>query len=214
MSDGFVCYYRVSTSQQSKSGLGLEGQKDVVADYILKVGGFVVDEFVEVESGKRNDRQQLEAAIRKAKTTKAKLVIAKLDRFSRKVSFVSGLMDKGVDFVVAEMPNATPFQLHIHSAMAEEEVRLISQRTSIALQKAKERGVKLGLNGRVLAKRNKKEANAFAKTIKTKLKTYMECGMSYNDIAKALNADGVVGFRGGRFYASTIRNYSKRLRLI
>jgi DNA invertase Pin-like site-specific DNA recombinase len=214
MSEVYVSYLRVSTTKQSKSGLGLESQQQIIDDYVEQNDGKVIASFTEVESGKRNDRSQLEKAIQTAKKSKAKLIIAKLDRVSRKVSFISNLMDKGVDFVIAEMPNATPFQIHIHSAMAEEEGRLISNRTSLALQKAKQRGVKLGLNGKVLSKENKRKANHFSKSIRKQLIEFVSCGYSYQSMANALNNMGVKSIRGGDFHPQTIKNYCVRLKLV
>jgi DNA invertase Pin-like site-specific DNA recombinase len=210
----FVCYLRVSTTKQSNSGLGLESQKQIVNDYLKSVNGTLIGEFIETESGKRNDRVELEEAIRLTTKTKSKLLIAKLDRFIRKVSFISSLMDKGVGFVIAEMPNATPFQIHIHSAMAEEEGRLISVRTSNALQMAKKRGVKLGKNGKVLAKQNKQNANRFAKTLKRELVTLIDLGFGYSQIAREFNRLGIPTFTGKKWYPQTVKNVLKRLDLL
>ena len=209
----FVAYYRVSTKKQGKSGLGLDSQKEIVENYLQSIDGTVIEDFVEVESGKRSDRIELNKAIRLAHQKGATLIIAKLDRFSRKVSFISTLMDKGVDFVIAEMPNASPFQIHIHSAMAEEEARLISQRTSLALKKAKERGVKLGVNGKVLAKANKKSANQFARKLRNEIHALSQCGFGYSDIAREFNNLGITTFTGKRWYPQTVKNVVSRLRI-
>lgn len=214
MSESYVSYLRVSTTKQSKSGLGLESQQQIISDFVTQQCGKVIETFIEVESGKRNDRSELEKAIQTAKKNNAKLLIAKLDRVSRKVSFISNLMEKGVDFVIAEMPNATPFQIHIHSAMAEEEGRLISNRTSLALQKAKQRGVKLGVNGKKLSRENKKKANQFVKGIKKYLIEFVQCGYSYQSMANELNRLGVKSVRGGDFHPQTIKNYCVRLKLV
>ena len=152
-------------------------------------------------------------AIRLAHQKGATLIIAKLDRFSRKVSFISTLMDKGVDFVIAEMPNATPFQIHIHSAMAEEEARLISQRTSLALKKTKERGVKPGVNGKVLAKANKKSANQFARKLRNEIYALSQCGFGYSDIAREFNHLGITTFTGKRWHPQTVKNVIRRIRI-
>lgn len=216
MSDtqSFVCYLRVSTTKQSNSGLGLESQKQIVNDYLKSVNGTLIGEFVETESGKRNDRVELEEAIRLTTKTKSKLLIAKLDRFSRKVSFISSLMDKGVEFVIAEMPNATPFQIHIHSAMAEEEGRLISVRTSNALQMAKKRGVKLGVNGKVLAKANKKSANEFARKLKQEVIELIECGFGYTAIANDFNMRGITSANGKKWHPQSIKNLVERIQCL
>jgi len=137
---------------------------------------------------------------------KAKLVIARLDRFSRSVSFIAQVMDKGIALTVAEMPTATDFQLHIFAALAQEERRLISVRTKAALQEAKRQGKVLGLNGKVLAERRKREARAFAELIWGKyLKGWQ--GLSFSEIARRLNLEGVQTRDGGKWYPQTVRNY-------
>lgn len=149
----YVAYYRVSTQKQEKSGLGLEAQMSAVANFVGNQG-VIIGEYVEVQSGRSDKRKQLWKAIRQAKKENAKIVIARLDRFSRKVSFIAGIMDAGINLVVAEMPSATDFQLHIFAALAQEERRLISERTRAALAQAKRRGVRLGRNGDVIGRQN------------------------------------------------------------
>jgi len=140
----FISYCRVSTDQQGRSGLGLEAQQAAVAQHVASVGGRIVGEFVEVESGRRNDRPQLAAALEACRKRRAVLVIAKLDRLARNVAFVSGLMESGVEFVAADMPTVNRLTVHILAAVAEEEARMISARTKAALAAAKARGVALG----------------------------------------------------------------------
>ncbi len=140
----YIAYFRVSTERQGVSGLGLEAQQTSVNQYVARSGGELLAEYVEVESGRKSDRPQLTAAIAKAKKLGAILLIAKLDRLARRVHFISGLMETGVQFRAADMPNADRFMLHVYAAMAEEEARRISERTRNALQAAKARGVKLG----------------------------------------------------------------------
>lgn len=154
----FVAYYRVSTARQGKSGLGLSAQEAKVREFV-STRGRLVGEFTEIESGRRNDRRVLWEAIESAKRQDAKLIIARLDRFSRRVSFIAGVMEQGVGLTVAEMPDATEFQLHIFAALAQEERRLISERTKAALAEAKKRGVRLGTNGVQLAARNRERAS-------------------------------------------------------
>ena len=138
----YVAYFRVSTQKQGKSGLGLAAQKSLIENFLTPEDELVA-EFVEVQSGKSDERTELWRAIAFAKRNGAKILIAKLDRFSRKVSFIAGIMEQGIGLVVAEMPNATDFQLHIFAALAQEERRLISDRTKGALREAKKRGVQL-----------------------------------------------------------------------
>ena len=138
----FVAYLRVSTARQGASGLGLEAQRVMVAGFVKDAP--VLNEYVEIESGKKNNRPKLAAAIDEAKRTGARLVIAKLDRLARNVVFIATLMETGVDFVAVDNPTATPFTLHIFAALAEQEAAMISQRTKAALAAKKARGEKLG----------------------------------------------------------------------
>jgi DNA invertase Pin-like site-specific DNA recombinase len=141
---GFVAYYRVSTAKQGQSGLGLEAQREAVERHVRAVGGMVLAEYVEIESGKRNDRPEVAKAIAACRARRAILVIAKLDRLARNVAFVSGLMEAGVEFVACDNPFATRLTVHILAAVAEHERELISARTTAALAAARARGVKLG----------------------------------------------------------------------
>jgi len=144
MSRQFVAYYRVSTDRQSHSGLGLEAQRAAVRRYLDTQGAELLDELTEVESGTRNDRPELNQALRLCRIRGAALVIARLDRLARNVSIVSRLMDSGVEFVAADFPQANRLTIHILAAIAEYESKLISERTKAALALVKARGVKLG----------------------------------------------------------------------
>lgn len=139
-----IAYYRVSTKRQGASGLGLDAQRAAVASHAQGSSGAVIAEFTEIESGRRADRPQLALALALAKATGATLVVAKLDRLSRNVAFLSALMEAGVPFVACDNPQANRLTLHILAAVAEEEARAISARTKAALAQAKSRGVKLG----------------------------------------------------------------------
>ncbi len=138
----YVAYFRCSTRKQGQSGLGLEAQREAVKRFIGEDA--LIAEFEEVESGTRADRPALDAALRECRLRGATLVIAKLDRLSRSVSFISRLMEEGADFVAVDMPSANRFTLHIMAAMAEQEREMISHRTKAALAAARERGVVLG----------------------------------------------------------------------
>lgn len=129
----FVAYVRVSTAAQGASGLGLEAQREAILRHVAGVGGRLAAEYREVESGKRNDRPQLAAALAACRARRATLVIAKLDRLARNVHFVSGLMESGVEFVACDNPHATRLTIHIYAAVAEEERRMIAERTRTAL---------------------------------------------------------------------------------
>ena len=140
----FVLYFRVSTDRQGASGLGIEAQRAAVAGFLNGGPWKVAAEFVEVESGKNNDRAELAKAIKACRVYGARLLIAKLDRLSRDAHFLLGLEKAGVDFVAADMPNANRLTVGIMAMVAEEERRMISTRTKAALAAAKARGVKLG----------------------------------------------------------------------
>ncbi|WP_149541419.1 recombinase family protein [Siccirubricoccus phaeus] len=140
----FIAYHRVSTDKQGRSGLGLEAQREAVNQYVRRAGGVVLAEFTEVESGKRADRPELAKAMAMCRSHRAVLVIAKLDRLSRNVAFISALMESGVEFVACDNPTATKLTIHILAAVAENEREAISARTKAALAAAKARGTKLG----------------------------------------------------------------------
>jgi DNA invertase Pin-like site-specific DNA recombinase len=144
---GFVAYYRVSTARQGASGLGLDAQRDAVARF-LGDGARIVAEFTEVESGRKADRPKLEKALAAARLRRAPLVVAKLDRLTRSVAFLSRLLEAGVDVRFCDLPQVEGpqgrFLLNSMVAVAELEAGLISQRTKAALAAAKRRGVRLG----------------------------------------------------------------------
>jgi len=195
----FVSYLRVSTAQQGTSGLGLEAQRAAVAGYLNGGEWILVEEVLEVESGKRNDRPALARALRLCRKHRATLVIAKLDRLARNVHFISGLMESGVDFVAVDMPEANRFVVHIMAAVAEQEAEAISKRTKAALAAAKARGQQLGgrrvsaerfaeigAGGRqVLAERTQK---ARAELLPTIAELQASGAVSLRQIAAGLNA--------------------------
>ena len=160
-----VAYYRVSSQKQGRSGLGLEAERKAVASFAEAEGFTVIAELTEVETGKGADaldrRSQLKAALKAAKKARCEVAVAKLDRLSRDVAFISGLMAQKVPFIVTALgKDVDPFMLHIYAAMAEKERRLISQRTREALAAAKARGRKLGSSGKKLAAENAAAAAA------------------------------------------------------
>ena len=128
-----VAYYRVSTTKQGASGLGLDAQRAAVAMWVAANGAEVLAGYTEVESGRRADRPELRRALAHAKRSKATLVIAKLDRLSRNVHFLSGLMESGVEFIACDNPHANKLTIHILAAVAEDEAKRISERTKAAL---------------------------------------------------------------------------------
>lgn len=141
-----VAYYRVSTTKQGQSGLGLEAQQASVTSYAAAQGLSLTNSFVEIESGRKKNRPQLLAALEQCRRTGSKLLIAKLDRLARNVAFISALMESGVDFVAVDMPEADKLTLHVMAAVAEREAELISARTKAALAARKARGLSLGTN--------------------------------------------------------------------
>jgi len=155
----FVSYVRISTTEQGESGLGLEAQRQEVSEYLARASGKPLCEFVEVESGSRNDRLQLTAAVELCKWCKATLIIAKLDRLARNVAFISKLMESGLDFLAVDNPHANNLMIHMLAAFTEHERDHIRARTKAALAAAKARGVALGRYGReVLSKQNHEKA--------------------------------------------------------
>jgi DNA invertase Pin-like site-specific DNA recombinase len=206
----FVAYYRVSTQEQGKSGLGLEAQKTAVSNYLRSAAGVLAAEYTDIESGKRDDRPELSRAITHAKKLKATLVIAKLDRLSRKVSFVSSLMDAGVKFVAVDNPSANELTIHILAAVAQAERKAIAERTRAALAAAKARGRVLG-NPRLASARPlatialQQRASSFASNVLPTIRSLESAGCkSLRSIASALNARGVASPRGSIWTAASV----------
>lgn len=208
----FVAYFRVSTERQGQSGLGIEAQRDAVAAFVDREDGHVVAQFVEVESGKRRDRPELEAALIACRKAKATLLIAKLDRLARSVHFISGLMEAGVEFVAVDNPHANRLMLHLLAAFAEHEREMISTRTKAALAAARARGVVLGSNGRILAILYREEAQRRAQGLKPIIQALRASGVqTLGGLAASLNARGVRGPRGGAWHATSVRRVLDRL---
>jgi DNA invertase Pin-like site-specific DNA recombinase len=206
---GFIAYFRVSTDRQGRSGLGLDAQREAVARYLESIGGILFAEFTEIETGKRNDRPELERALAICRRQKARLVIAKLDRLSRNVAFIAAMMDSGVEFVACDNPHATRLTLHILAAVAEHEREMIAARTKAALQAAKARGVRLGQNGNRLAMGNRSAAISRANGLKNILKELS--GLSTRQIAAELTARGIATPRGGRWHPQTVLRLQARI---
>ncbi|MGN6357622.1 MAG: recombinase family protein [Novosphingobium sp.] len=222
--DRVVAYYRVSTEGQGRSGLGLEAQREAVATLCRQRGWTILAEFTEVESGKRDDRPELTAALKRAKVTGARLVIAKLDRLSRNVAFLAALQDSGAKFTAADMPEADEFTVHILAAVAQRERKLTSDRTKAALAAAKARGVRLGNpNGAAAIRRAAKGTEAALEAVRanaaSRAEDYAETladvraggATSLAAMAAELNTRGIVTPRGGRWHPSSVRNLVGRL---
>src|SRR3954469_24306359 len=217
-----VAYFRVSTEKQGKSGLGLDAQRGAVERFAAEHGFELVAEHVEVETGKGSDalerRPQLAAALKRAKAEKCPVVVAKLDRLSRDVAFISGLMAQRGPFVVAGPgPEVDPFLLHVYAALAEKERSLILARTRDALAAAKARGKVLGNRtnledaraaGREVLVR---QADQFAANVLPVIDEVKRQGATtLREIAAQLTARGVRTARGGEWSASSIKNILAR----
>lgn len=220
-SDPIVAYIRVSTSSQGRSGLGIEAQRQALAQFASAEGLVISQEFLEVETGKGSDaldrRPQLKAALAAARKLKCHVAVAKLDRLSRDVHFISGLMAHKVPFLVAELgPDVDPFVLHLFAALAEKERSLISTRTRQALSAAKARGVTLGNPSLHTARKSavkavKVEADRYAANVLPIIREAQKAGArTLREIAVALNARGIATARGGQWYAQSVANILER----
>jgi DNA invertase Pin-like site-specific DNA recombinase len=216
-----ISYIRVSTKRQGRSGLGLEAQQEALQRFAHREGFEIVQEFVEIETGKGADaldrRPQLAAALQRARRLRCPILVAKLDRLSRDVHFISGLMVKRVPFLVAELGrDVDPFMLHVYAALAEKERALISERTKAALAAAKARGVKLGKagvrQGPLLARQNREAADAHARKIAAEVRTIRREGYrTVRALTEGLNARAVPTLRGARWHVASTQNLLKRL---
>lgn len=224
MQGKFIAYYRVSTARQGRSGLGLDAQRQAVADYLNGGRWTLLKEFTEIESGKVNALPELQKAMHQCKVTGAKLVIAKLDRLSRNAAFLLTLRDSGVKFVAADVPDANDLTIGILALIAQHEREAISRRTREALAAAKRRGVRLGNpNGARPLRRARKGNSAALVVIRQRADTHAEqLRPVLEDLAKerittltgiatALNDRGMQTPRGGTWHASSVRNLLARV---
>jgi DNA invertase Pin-like site-specific DNA recombinase len=216
-----IAYVRVSTGKQGRSGLGLDAQREALARFSEAEGFEIACQYIEVETGKGADaldrRPQLAAALSDARRRRCPVAVAKLDRLSRDVHFISGLMAHRVPFLVAELgPDVDPFILHLFAALAEKERALISARTKAALSAARKRGVELG-NPKI--KQAQKRAVSSIKAVADRhaanvipiIREIQRAGAkTLRDIAAALNARGISTARGGQWHAMTVKNLLAR----
>lgn len=208
----YIAYYRVSTKQQGQSGLGLEAQKAIVESFI-KAGDSIAAEFIEVESGKRDDRPELQKAIETANASGATLLIAKLDRLSRNAGFIFALRDSGVRFVAADMPDANTLTIGIFATIAQHERELISQRTKAALAAKAARGEtwerpKLTDEQRAMGREKRSmmaRQDGRNRTAAELARLYREQGKGYQVIADTLNRNGHKTRTGKSFKAMTVK---------
>jgi DNA invertase Pin-like site-specific DNA recombinase len=207
-----IAYERVSTAAQGNSGLGLEAQREAINHFAKTEGFSIVETFTEVETAKGDTlarRPKLAAALKAARKLKAPVVVAKLDRLSRDVHFVSGLMAEKVPFIVVELGADTdPFMLHIYAALAEKERRLISERTKAGLAAARRRGVKLGGRNEQSDKTSL-EASARAEQLRPILAELTE--VSANSAARELNHRSIPTPAGGQWHATQVIRLRQRL---
>lgn len=223
-----VGYVRVSTSAQGRSGLGLEAQRAAIARFAEAEGLHVSQVFEEIETGSGADalerRPQLAAALKTARKAKSPVLVAKLDRLSRDVHFISGLMAHRVEFVVCELGRQSdPFVLHLYAALAEKERGMISARTKAGLAAAKARGTKLGMSARKKsevrkiaasgAKANQTAAIGRVEALRPQLEFALKGGASLRQAAEALNARGIASPGGGRWHAPSLLKAARRLAL-
>ncbi|QQA41473.1 recombinase family protein [Pelagovum pacificum] len=222
-----VAYERVSTARQGRSGLGLEAQRKAIDDYASGQGASILSRFTEVESGRKNDRPELEKALHLARLTGATLVIAKLDRLSRNAAFLLTLRDSGVRFVACDMPEANNLTVGIMALVAEQEREAISRRTKEALAAAKARGVKLGNpNGAAALRRAGKGGEALRAAVRANADAHAEAlapvvrqlqtagHTSLRALAAELNASAMRTRRGGRWHVSSVRNLLQRMKRV
>jgi DNA invertase Pin-like site-specific DNA recombinase len=207
-----VSYRRLSKERKGKPVFGLDAQQTTIAAFCANEGYEIAADFAEIETGKGHDalerRPQLDAALKAAKKLKAPVIIAKLDRLSRDVAFIAGLMSARVPFIVCELgANVDPFMLHIYAAVAEKERRMIAQRTTDALAAAKARGVKLGNPDQ--ARQNSDDADAFAEGLRAIVMPVIN--LSSRRLAAYLNAQGIKTPTGKAWKSETALRLCKRL---
>lgn len=219
-----VSYFRVSTAAQGRSGLGLDAQRSAVERFCQGRGCEVLGEFVEIESGKRNDRPQLAEALHLAKVTGATLVVAKMDRLSRNAAFLLTLRDSGAKLVAADQSDVNDMTVGILAVVAQEERKAISARTSAALQAAKARGRKLGNpNGAEALRRAKKGNVAALEAIRRAADDHAadiapivahlraQGHLSLRELARGLNERCIQTPRGGTWHPTSVKNLLTRL---
>lgn len=209
----YIAYLRVSTDKQGEQGHGIYAQRQAIRNYLMANGGDLLEEYVEVESGKKNDRPELLRAIQRCKTSRATLIIAKLDRLSRNMAFVANLMDSGIEFIACDNPYANKLTIHIMAAIAEHEREMISRRTKEALAAAKLKGVKLGgyrgtyltdeIRQSALSARREKSME-YSAIVAPFIQKQLKNGYSLNAIAGILNQQKVVTVRGGKWTAKSV----------
>jgi DNA invertase Pin-like site-specific DNA recombinase len=218
MDGRYVTYLRVSTDKQGRSGLGLEAQREAVARFLNGGAWTVAGEFVEVESGRNDDRPQLAKAMERCRLTGATLLVAKLDRLARDAHFLLGIQKAGVEFVAADMPSANRLTVGIMAMVAEEEARMISARTKAALAAKRAQGHKLGgyrdgapkVDAAMGREAQRRKADKFAASVLPMIREMQSEGASMRDMAKRLTDQGIRTARGATWTAQAIKNVLAR----
>ena len=216
----YVAYLRVSTQKQGYSGLGLEAQREIIHNYLHDT--IPISEYVEAESGRKSDRPKLKEALSQCRKEGAILIVAKLDRLARSVSFLSSLLESDVEIVFCDFPQANKMVLHIISAISQYEAELTAARTKAALQAKKARGFRLGNPEHLLDKHEEAIQNSI-KTCKAKadsnpnnkraialLRILVKEEHTYQEMAEILNREGFVSSHGCSFTKSTVYKLIKR----
>lgn len=218
----FICYYRVSTKKQGRSGLGLDAQKSICENYVNAQHGITVNSYIEVESGKNDNREQLSSALAECKQTKSTLLIAKLDRLSRSVEFIFSLKNSGVDFACVDLPELNTMTLGIFATFAQSERERISERITIALAEKKKQGIRLGKpenltnnfdkaytnslatrQGNAVNNENNRKAGLFVVSLRNG-------GATWQNITNTLNSNGFKTRRGCSFSITQVIRLHER----
>lgn len=217
----YVGYFRVSTSRQGFSGLGMEAQRVAVKNFVIGKGE-IVQEYIEIESGRKSERPELINALDLCKRNNYILIISKLDRLSRSLTFISSLMDSGVKFVACDFPEANHLTLSILASLAQYEAIAISTRTKESLRVLKDRGVKLGTPSNLTTEARKKglkirienaRNHPSNKQARELIYLYRQKGFTYHKIAMKLNDSGYRTRRGCLFFPETVRLFLKKIDL-
>lgn len=225
----FISYIRVSTARQGKSRLGLEAQQQAIANYLNGGKCELIGEYIEIESGKRNNRPKLQQALSQCRMTGATLIIAKIDRLSRNAAFTSALLEAaqngGVKFVACDFPEFNPLVINILAAVADHEGKMISQRIKLALAAKKARGEKMGTPTNLTIEARRKgsphgimtnifKADTFAEKMRPLINEYLAQGMNLSQTARHMNAAHILTARGkaSKWTAQAVKNVLKRKR--
>ena len=221
----YVAYLRVSTQKQGYSGLGLEGQKQIIQNYLSHKNP--IAEYIEIESGRKTDkgRPKLKEALELCRKTSGKLIVAKLDRLARNVAFLSQLLESDVDIVFCDFPQANKMVLHILAAISQYEAELIATRTKQALAAKKSKGCTLGNPEHLIGKldeavaksvetnKRKAEENPNNKRAAAMLKVLAKEGRTLQEMADYLNEQGFTTSKGYRFSRSSVHVLLKRYQI-